>query len=216
MVAKPGRLRRLRPALDPTAVYVVAGTPATLWALNRSDGSTRWAVNLTGSSLGGSSPAIGSNFVYVASASGALDAIGPYQWLGPPTVAWTKPFIGDMVEIGLDPGDPSDPIDVQRRVLGAGEAWGAWQDLGTILPNGSNTIFKDSTVMAGQVYQYRAETVLATGGPARLHSPRGATQPSDFERAGLGAGTASGAGDAGYAAGRGALLDRAERDLDAG
>jgi outer membrane protein assembly factor BamB len=138
------------PALDPTNVYVLGGSPAKLYALRRYDGAFIWSYPITGISLGGSSPAIGYDGIYVGSSAGSIKLIGNYLWLKPP-ILLINPELVD-IHIHINPGDPGPDsiVQLERRIEG-----GQWENLGTV-----NGDYIDSNISGGVRYRYRAITKI--------------------------------------------------------
>ncbi len=138
------------PAVDPTNVYVIGGSPAKLYSLRRYDGKFIWSYPITGTSLGGSSPAIGYDGIYVGSSAGSIKLIGNYLWLQPPNLL-INPELFD-IHILINPGDPGPDsiVQLERRIEG-----GQWENLGTV-----NGDYIDSNINGGVRYNYRAITKI--------------------------------------------------------
>jgi outer membrane protein assembly factor BamB len=138
------------PAVDPTNVYVIGGSPAKLYALRRYDGALIWSYLIAGTSLGGSSPAIGYDGIYVGSSAGTIKLIGNYLYLKPP-ILLINPELVD-IHIHINPGDPGPDsvVQLERRIVG-----GQWENLGTV-----NADYLDTNIKGGTLYDYRAITKI--------------------------------------------------------
>lgn len=153
------------PALDPVNVYVIGGNPTQLYVLRGSDGAfLPAAIPLGGTSLGGSSPAIGgSKMIFLVSSNGLVMAIGRYQ-MPPPPELQTEEWPWEIY-VEINPGDPLAWHVLERRTLG-----GVWSPIVSISPGG--TQFIDRGVSPGVVYQYRGyamytmESLAAEGTPS--------------------------------------------------
>jgi outer membrane protein assembly factor BamB len=149
------------PAVDPVNVYVIGGAPARLYILRGADGAFfPVPVDLGGSGLGGSSPAIGdSKMVYAVSSDGSLVAVGRWQMPRLPYLSAREwPW---EIYVQIDPGDPLAQHIVERRLLG-----GQWGAVATLNPG--VTEFHDSRVIPGMVYQYRAMAMVSAQGASAV------------------------------------------------
>lgn len=137
------------PALDPVFAYVVGGNPARLYTLRIADGTFfPGSIEIGGNAQGGSSPAIGeSKMLYVASAEGALYAIGKINWPQPPKL-YARAWPWEIV-VQIHPADGTSWHLLERRLPGG--QWSVRAELGPGV-----TEFHDSTVQPGLRYQYRA------------------------------------------------------------
>ncbi|MBN2549912.1 MAG: PQQ-binding-like beta-propeller repeat protein [Anaerolineales bacterium] len=141
------------PALDPSVVYVVGGIApnATLYAIYRSTGNLRWSVNIGGSALWGSSPAIGyDGMVYVVSSTGLLYAIGPYERTEGPSEAEAEAQSEDEIAITWwDNGTDETGYDLERRT-----GWSGSYQLIANLP-ANQVSYNDKDLDPNQYYFYR-------------------------------------------------------------
>ncbi len=161
------------PALDPVFAYVVGGNPAHLYILRTADGTFfPGFIEIGGSAQGGSSPAIGeSKMLYVASAEGALYAIGKINWPKPPRLQ-AKAWPWEIV-VQIEAGDPLAWHLLERRVPG-----GQWSALVELAPGTAE--FHDNTVLPGGRYQYRALAFLAGAGAENTAATRQQSEYSEY------------------------------------